>query len=418
MKILIISYFFPPYNSIGSVRVGKTAKYLHQFGHDVTVISNQGNHWDQSVSIEIPENKNIKIDSKPFDELITEEYASRSMISKLWFRIVTSIKTRNVFYLLADSSWSWYPNAVKVAEKHIQDHKPDIIYSTALPISSHFIARKLSQKYAITWVAEYRDLWSGDYGAGISVQRSIVQKVIEKWLLRPVKGIVTVSKPLASYFESHYKKSTCVVYNGYDKDESIENKIGEERSRLPIRIVYTGNFYEGYDPSILFKAIQKLDESGDKIEVNFYTSQSDKIQPFIDKYNIQESVNLFGLVPYQDSIKIQMNADILLFLSYNHSKYRGKGILSGKVFEYIAAGHPIISIGSDDEHLLIQQGIMKHFDSAENVQARLEEWILEKKAAGLLEVEDRPEKQFYTRKEQTKVLDQFLEEVNMNSVNR
>ena len=37
MKILIVSWFFPPANTIGAVRLGNLAGYLEKQGHDMSV---------------------------------------------------------------------------------------------------------------------------------------------------------------------------------------------------------------------------------------------------------------------------------------------------------------------------------------------------------------------------------------------
>src|SRR3954470_13508009 len=55
MRILIVSYAFPPFNSIGGVRVGKTAKYLVHAGHDVRVIAAQDQPFAPTLPLEIPE---------------------------------------------------------------------------------------------------------------------------------------------------------------------------------------------------------------------------------------------------------------------------------------------------------------------------------------------------------------------------
>jgi hypothetical protein len=39
MRLLFVSYWFPPTNSIGAVRAGKFAKYMLDRGHEVRKIS-------------------------------------------------------------------------------------------------------------------------------------------------------------------------------------------------------------------------------------------------------------------------------------------------------------------------------------------------------------------------------------------
>ena len=39
MKILVVSWYMPPFGTMGALRVGKFCKFLHQQGHDVQVLS-------------------------------------------------------------------------------------------------------------------------------------------------------------------------------------------------------------------------------------------------------------------------------------------------------------------------------------------------------------------------------------------
>src|SRR5215472_1187786 len=43
LKILIVSWYFPPVNTIGAVRVGKFARFLIERGHDIAVVA--GSNW-------------------------------------------------------------------------------------------------------------------------------------------------------------------------------------------------------------------------------------------------------------------------------------------------------------------------------------------------------------------------------------
>ena len=47
MKILLISFRFPPYNSVGAVRVSKLARFLMDHGHDIRVLTAR---WYSSAS--------------------------------------------------------------------------------------------------------------------------------------------------------------------------------------------------------------------------------------------------------------------------------------------------------------------------------------------------------------------------------
>ena len=55
MKILYITYTFPPFNAIGAVRTGKTAKYLIESGNDVKVITCANQSLVSDLPLEISE---------------------------------------------------------------------------------------------------------------------------------------------------------------------------------------------------------------------------------------------------------------------------------------------------------------------------------------------------------------------------
>jgi len=409
VKILIISYFFPPLNQIGSLRVGKMAKYFRQFGHDVRVITNRPQSQDMSAPLEIPPEHCIYTEALSFEQTIDESYHNHSTPGKLLSRLKRAVTYQKASFLLPNSSWSWYGEAVEKGKELHKTWKPDLIYSSALPISSHFIARKISVTYKIPWVAEYRDLWSGGHGARVSNTHSLFLKRIEKWLLKPVSGLITVSQPLAAYLRAVHKKKVEVVFNGFDTNRHVSKQVERRDRGGKLTIVYTGSIYEGRDPGILFEAIQKLGEEQKKIEVHFYTSDQDKLQKLIKRFELEDCVTLMDYVPYDRSLQVQSEADLLLYLSYSSKTHEGKGILSGKVFEYLGAARPILSVGADSNHLLVQQGFMVHIDDPDELKTQLLKWIDEKEKTGSVMMSgDLSSREIYSREEQTGKADKFI----------
>lgn len=413
MKILIISYFFPPFNRIGSLRTGKMAKYLHQFGHDIRVVTHDHHSKNKSAPLEIPKEHCILTNAKTFEQTIQSDYYKKSRLGKILVRFLKSVTHKKPSYMLPGSSWAWYGEGVDKANELIESWKPDLIYSSALPISSHFIARKISVTHGIPWVAEYRDLWSGGHGARVSKIQSTYLKQIEKWLLRPADGIITVSEPLAKYLRLLHDKIVSVIYNGYDINpytyERKENEVQTSGQYDTLSIVYTGSIYEGRDPRILFEALNRMGEYKNRVRVSFYTSKNPELDHQIENYDLKKCVKRFDFVPYNESLRVQSEADILLYLSYSSKTHAGDGILSGKVFEYLGAGRPILSIGEDSGHLFIEQGLMIHSDTPEKIKEQLVKWIREKQTIGEIKAgQNQKLKNLYSRKEQTKRAEEYI----------
>jgi glycosyltransferase involved in cell wall biosynthesis len=387
MRILIISYFFPPYNTIGSVRIGKIAKYFHEHGHDVRVITADKQYLSgplkPNLEIEIPKEK----------------------ISYTKWLLFTNFHKNS-----RNGHIRWLPFSYKEASKLLQNWKPDLIYASALPTVSLITTHMIARKYRIPWVAELRDLWVDNH----IIQYSSLRKIFETWLeakvLSSAQAFVTVSEPLADVLRKKFNKPTAVVLNGFDPGDypsEIEEHKGEGLS-----IVYTGSLYHGKrDPSPLFKAVKKLGPLSSKIIISYYGPDFLLFKKIAENHQVENLVSVFSTIPYQAALKSQMEADILLLLLWNHPQERG--VYTGKIFEYIGARRPILAIGPEDNVAsdLIRDrelGFVSHNPS--EIAEKLSYWIEEKKSTV---IENIPLEKLggFSREEQVSNLESFLKDL-------
>src|SRR5205807_973392 len=97
--------------------------------------------------------------------------------------------------------------------------QPDVIFSSALPPTSHLVARRLSRKARLPWVAEFRDLWTDNHAFQRIQPLLTVERILERWAMREADALVTVSEPLADTLRKRLNKPVFVVPNGYDPDD-------------------------------------------------------------------------------------------------------------------------------------------------------------------------------------------------------
>jgi glycosyltransferase involved in cell wall biosynthesis len=96
------------------------------------------------------------------------------------------------------------------------------------------------------------------------------------------------------------------------------------------RIVYTGTIYTGKrDPAPLFKAVgsllqNKLNPEG--LRIIFCGSNSD-VSDIARKYSVNNIVEYAGFLPREVALRMQRDADALLFLEYESENVQG--ILTG-----------------------------------------------------------------------------------------
>ena len=132
------------------------------------------------------------------------------------------------------------------------------------------------------------------------------------------------------------------VLNGYDKNINVvsdEKYINSEH----LLITYTGMTYPQYqDAGPLFKAIK--DYRGVlPINVIFYGRGNDYLIDYAKEFGVNSNVSILRSVSYPESLALQSSSDILLYLLWNDPNE--DGIFSGKLFEYIGTGRPLLSIG-------------------------------------------------------------------------
>lgn len=378
MKILFITYFFAPYNCIGAVRTTRTAELLSKRGHEVKVISADNQNLKPNLSYDFLDKNILRTNWIDLEKPIYF-FGGKDKIQSINNSMHKgTIKGRVLSFLksffhriisLPDKHIGWHPYAVKEAKKLIgSGWKPDVIYASATPYTSLLTANKISRLFEVPWVGELRDLWSDNhYGYGWCID-----KKIEKSVLKNASSLVTVSDPLRKILQKKYPEIPChTIMNAFDdKDFKISR---EKISNKNFNIVYTGSVYEGKrDPTPLFEALILGNKLKNKVQVDFFGNNLGFVESLIKKYKLQESVRTNKEVSRKESLEKQKNAQLLLLLTWNNPEERG--ILTGKLFEYIGSGVPILSIGAinDEASNLIKKN---QFGIASNHSAEISKFI-------------------------------------------
>jgi glycosyltransferase involved in cell wall biosynthesis len=385
MRILIVSAYFPPFNAIGAIRVGKFAKFLAEAGHDVRVISAEDSNLDQSLNVEIPKEKIIYTDwidpQTIFLKLFRRKNQSANFVAdrtrSKWANFVTNWVRALCYWPDRHAFWSY--SAMKAGRELCFNWRPDLIYASAWPITSLTIAKWLSTEFKVPWVAELRDLWTGNHYYQMPFWRQWVDRIWERRLLQSASLLVTVSDPLAATLRKRFQKPVVTVLNGFDPQDFPNQASGASSEDLIIS--YTGTIYPGKrDPTPLLQALSLLGSEARSIKVRFYGRRLEGIRALSLRYNVEASVEIFPSVPYRESLRLQQASDVLLLLLWDTPEEHG--VYTGKLFEYIGAGRPILSIGLDDgvAGAFIKQNMFGVVTSSpDGIAAQLRVWKGQKK---------------------------------------
>lgn len=336
------------------------ARYLSEFGHRVTVLSVE--HRGGGCNLFVTEGgyhlvKAAQVEhGNTASSLLLADGASglREWFSTLRFRAKKIIAYRILgnFITTADS---WFFKARAAAMDLLAKERFDTVISSFSPITGHLLAYTLKGRCPdICWVADYRDLWSLNECVPRPVfPLNFLQRWLEKILNSRADLLVTVSKELCADMEACFNRPVHVVENGYFPEDLCRGEECAPGFNRKYTFAYTGSLYrDKQDPAPFFLALKELISRGrissDEVEVRFYGENSYLLKDKVRAHGLENIVTLFPLVSRDESFSIQRQATALIFLE---SDAPGSlGVLTGKLFEYMISGRPVIAVGISEVH--------------------------------------------------------------------
>ena len=362
-KVLIISYYWPPSGGAGVQRWLKFAKYLPEFGwepHVYTPENPEAPAKDESLLNDVSDE--VVVIKKPIFEpygfykkftgnkksvnagFLSENKDSRKKITEqlsIWVR-------GNLF--IPDARKFWVNPSIKFLKEYIQKEGIETIISTGPPHSMHLIALGLKKQLDVKWLADFRDPWTNiDFYKDLMLTKYADRKhhQLEREVLQTADEVITIGKTMASEFEQVRKAKVRVITNGFDTDDF---NIKPKPSNGKFRIVHMGSINADRNHDIFWNGLQELyDENkafSDAIDIKFIGKLDYSVMESVEAYGLQDRFEQIAYVPH-NKVKDYLFDSDLLYLPLNNTP-NAKGILSGKLFEYLATGIPILGIGHPD----------------------------------------------------------------------
>lgn len=401
-KVLIIAYDFPPNGITSSRRPGAMAKYLEDFGWKSFVVCQQWTkdncNFDENFVPNMPQDLRIyKVDTSAYQ---TD-----------WAKKLKASLAR--IFLPQHSPYSFVVEAKKTALRAAIENDVDMIWATAPHGGVLEVAAYVSKKINKPWVADFRDVhqWMPNLLAKIVLP---IRLAHEKSLLQSAAAITAVSKGFANVLATRHRRMVSVVSHGYDK-ELTEGAYPTTFAKF--NIVYTGGLVLGNpDLKPLLSAIGNLIDAGriNKADVSleFYgKGNEEKIEELCAGHKHRDIVVNFGPIPREKLIHIQRQAAILLLASHPGTT----GWITSKVFEYLIAYRPILSIPKDNDcidEMIQSMHLGDVCDSVTEMEAVLEKLYNEWRSTGAIKYPgDRAAVEQYSYEYQVKKMSLIFKEV-------
>lgn len=352
-QILMIINEFPPTGESGVQRPLKFLKYLDRAGYKTHVITPQEavkDVLDTTLVSEIPASAQVYkthswgIKAKNLSKIENIRYQSTKKKESLKWRF---IKTINDLIFPIDKQIGWIPFAYSQAVQIIKKEKIRNIYITAYPYSAFLIGVMLKLRFGnkIFFLADYRDSWGFEplLENKVNKYRLLIMRWCDKVVLKKSDYIISVTKPILDDYISHFpfvKAKTSLITNGYDDDDFINLKAKVFKKKT---IVYMGKFYNFKgNPNAFLNALSAYrEEMNEDIEFIHIGTAYQELFDFVECNNYS-FYKYLGYKSHQEALEYCLGADYLLLCINDdpESKY----VYSGKLFEYIRLGKPIIGL--------------------------------------------------------------------------
>lgn len=391
-KVLLLTYYWPPAGGAGVQRWLKMSKYLAK-SFDLTVYHPENADFpvtDESLLNEIPQHvtyiskkinepyalaAKLNPKNKNYQKGHIEPTENQSVLSKL------SLWVRANYFIPDARSW-WIMPSFRYLNDYIKNHPQHVIITTGPPHSVHVIGLRLKLRNPqLKWVADFRDPWTEiDYFGKLPLKDSALKKhqKLEKEVLKYADIVTTVSENWAENLSKTAKKDVEVIYNGFERND-FKKKIQPDNKFV---ITYAGSLNDDRNPSVLWKILNEMCADPDfakQLELRLIGNISTHVKAEIEQLTVLSQRTVFiTYLPHKEAIEQLQRSQILLLLI--NETPNSKGIIPGKLFEYMAANRRILCLGNPDSDIaeIIRKtgaGIVIDRKNSSVIRETLEKWF-------------------------------------------
>ena len=319
-RLLVVVYAYPPSSLSAAVRWGALTRYLAELGHSITVVT--------SDSFGTPS------DPDPVDvvrprSLETAPFARRRDLNP---RV------------------AWAPLATREARRLLSGQTFDCVITTSPPESAHLVGLLLGRRRP-AWIADFRDGWCFEpYTVRFEAKAALaVDRWLERRVARAADVTVGVTRPIADDLAERLGTESWFIPNGWDPaavaaDKPDQLRLGEGG----LRLVYTGGLWGewGRNPEPLFRAMKEVASHADGPQLKLVHAGNLKPEDraLIESTGVADLFEHVGQLDRAGALALQRSADVLVLITS-----RNTSEATGKLFEYLAAGKPILALAEANE---------------------------------------------------------------------
>ena len=389
-KVLIITYYWPPSGGAGVQRWLKFSKYLPQYGWEPIIYTPENPEFaieDRSLLNDIASNTEV-IKTKIWEPYQIYKILTGKKVQKVNMSFAGKGKKEGLIHkaaltlrgnlLIPDPRCFWINPSVKYLLNYLKLNPVDAIITTGPPHSMHRIGLGVHRKTHLPWIADFRDPWTNiDFYKELNLSwlADKIHHKMEQQIISEANCVVSVTPTWCAELAEKNPKRIEMVHNGYDEADIPNNKVSTDAE---FSLVHIGSINAARNPKVLWKALGELvienDEFCNKLKIKLVGNVEEIVYQDIEHYQLNKFVEKTGYLSHKEAIEFQQKAQLLLLLINNTPN--ANGILTGKLYEYMASKRPTLAIGptgSDIARLLneTETGTIVDFDDVAGMKNTL-----------------------------------------------
>ncbi|AZJ32033.1 MULTISPECIES: glycosyltransferase [Tenacibaculum] len=411
MKVLIITYYWVPAGGSGIQRWLKFVKYLRNFNIEPIVYTVEDAKYpivDTTLKKDLPENLTVLRNSiwEPNDLLSVfkkkETKTSAGFLDPNPSLIGQVMQYVRANYFIPDARRFWVKPSVNKLKKYLKENTIDVIITTGPPHSLHLIGLKLKKELGLKWVADFRDPWTDiDYfhQLPLTQKSKATHHQLEQEVLRYANAVLVVGKTMKKNYEK-FSNNIHVITNGFDAEESRETNVILDKK---FSITHIGLMNDDRNPEVLWKALSELckedKEFTEDLEIKLIGKIAKGVKKSLETHQFK-NITKITYLPHKKAQQQQQTSQVLL-LAVNKVP-SAKGIITGKIFEYLQAKRPILAVGPEDGDLAeilakTNSGTIVGFDDVVKMKKEIK-LLYNQYKKGILEVNSKNIEQYHRKK--------------------
>ncbi len=389
--LLCIAYYFPPIHSVAVSRTYHFSKHLQQhFSYVEVLTTTNAKHLAQQP---IPTNDMeitscLTIDYRTIAQVFLNSFGQKKSVKTHYseatkqhhfVKILIRLNDSLPFSLLIGEGGLFFIIAAFFkAARSIRQNNITHIFSIYRPTACHVVAWLLKLRFPhLFWIADFQDVpvdYSRPHGYFPKLQWKIYRLMFKKCDVP-----ITISEGLSEQLSAGIGVQFHVIRDGVVQRSFVK----KEASKF--QFCYTGSVYQGMQsPEMLLRAIRQLLEEGvlqyEKIAFHYAGKDSALWQQWMREFDLLSVFTDHQFVSVETAQQLQNNAHINLLLTWRTGL--AKGIVTGKIYDYLAAQNPIMLIVNGLEDVEMEQFFEKmqcgkvFYHREDNLKA-IKKWIVD-----------------------------------------